>query len=112
MAVIGAGAAYGVNPSSALVSKTEFERENGQYVYEVEFAANGVAYDYTIKATDGAVIAKNTEGQLTGTIQQTDPVTALPVVDSPVVVITAERAKEIALQHASLAATNVTFVHA
>lgn len=55
---------------------------------------------------------KNTEGQLTGTIQQTDPVTALPVVDSPVVVITAERAKEIALQQASLAATNVTFVHA
>ena len=58
LAVIGAGAAYGVNPSSALVSKTEFEREHGQYVYEVEFAANGVAYDYTIKATDGAVIAK------------------------------------------------------
>lgn len=102
----------GVDPSSALVSKTELEREDGQYVYEVEFAANGVEYDYRINAADGAVIARDTDGQMPGTAQQTDPVTAPPAAASPAAPITAGRAKEIALQHASLAAADVTFVHA
>lgn len=97
----------GIDTASASVYKTEFKREKGKYVYEVEFAANDVEYDYIINAADGAVIEKDTDGQMQNTTQQNTSGT-----DSATTTITAERAKEIALQHASLTAADVTFVHA
>lgn len=97
--------------SSALVSKAEFGRENGQYVYEVEFVANGVEYDYTINAADGAVIARDADGQMPGAVQSNAPAVTPPAATSSVTTISAERAKEIALQHASLSAADVNFVH-
>ncbi len=101
----------GVDMSSALVSKAEFGRENGQYVYEVEFVANGVEYDYTINAADGAVIARDADGQMPGAVQSNAPAVTPPAATSSVTTISAERAKEIALQHASLSAADVNFVH-
>ena len=35
------------------------EYEDGHYVYEVEFYASGVEYEYDIKASDGRVLEKN-----------------------------------------------------
>ena len=87
----------GVDMSSALVSKAEFGRENGQYVYEVEFVANGVEYDYTINAADGAVIARDADGQMPGAVQSNAPAVTPPAATSSVTTISAERAKEIAL---------------
>lgn len=98
----------GVDPSSTFVSRTEFEREHGQYVYEVEFTANGIEYDYLINASDGTVITRNTEGNTVDTIHQNTPETTPTETETA---ITAERAKEIALQHASLTSADVTFIH-
>ena len=53
----------GVNSETAFVSRTEFDREHGEYVYEVEFAANGVEYDYVLKAANGEIITRETDGQ-------------------------------------------------
>lgn len=50
----------GVDPAVAQYVKTEFDFEQGHFVYEVEFIANGVEYDYWIKANDGSVVKKKT----------------------------------------------------
>lgn len=51
----------GVDPAEALLLRTEFDREDGQFVYEVEFEAKGSEYEYHILATDGTVVKKNIE---------------------------------------------------
>lgn len=51
----------GVDPSSAKTVHTEFDFEQGQFVYEVEFTADGVEYEYVVKAFDGSIINKEIE---------------------------------------------------
>ena len=38
----------GVDPTSATGIRTEFDLEQGQFIYEVEFLANGREYEYWI----------------------------------------------------------------
>lgn len=56
----------GVDPASAQLVKTSFDRENGRYIYEVEFYANGVEYEYWIDAENGAVLRRDSDGQVAG----------------------------------------------
>ena len=51
----------GVDPASARIERTKFGFKQGQFVYQVEFDANGTEYEYWIKASDGAVVKKETE---------------------------------------------------
>ena len=51
----------GVDPAAAYVDRTEFDFERGQFVYEVEFIAEGTEYEYWIKANDGTVVKKEQE---------------------------------------------------
>lgn len=88
----------GIDPAKAVVSRTEFDYEQGQFVYEVEFFANGAEYEYWIKATDGSIVKKkielkNTDGSVTTALAK----------------ITADGAKEIALKDAGLSLADVTF---
>ncbi len=48
----------GIDPLSAQNVHTEIEYEQGQFVYEVTFMAEGTEYEYWIKATDGTVVKK------------------------------------------------------
>ena len=48
----------GVDPAAAQAVRTEFDYEQGQFVYEVEFVADGTEYEYWIRSTDGAVVKK------------------------------------------------------
>lgn len=87
----------GIDPLSAENVRSEFDFEQGQFVYEIEFTANGTAYEYWIKATDGTVLKKEIEwtagaGQ-TGNLDQ----------------ITPEQAIETALADAALSISEVTF---
>lgn len=91
----------GIDPLSAQVVRTEFDFEQGQFVYEVEFTANGTEYEYWIKASDGSVVKKELE------IVGVDG-----TVTSPSAEITADQAKEVALNDAGLAASDVTFTKA
>ncbi|MDO4261380.1 MAG: PepSY domain-containing protein [Eubacteriales bacterium] len=51
----------GVDPLSATAVRTEFDFEQGQFVYDVEFIASGTEYSYWIKASDGSVVKKELE---------------------------------------------------
>ena len=51
----------GIDYSQARIHRTEFDYDNGQYLYEVEFSSNGVEYDYRIKASDGTILWRDSE---------------------------------------------------
>ena len=85
----------GVDPAVAQYVKTEFDFEQGHFVYEVEFIANGVEYDYWIKANDGSVVKKKTN------FVNRD---AVPVQMNTSI----EEARDIALADAGLSVDNVT----
>ena len=44
----------GVSADSALWDDRDFDLENGKSVFELEFSANGVEYEYDIDATEGS----------------------------------------------------------
>lgn len=48
----------GVEYTDAKFTKNEMDREDGVFVYDVEFTANGNAYEYTINATNGTILSK------------------------------------------------------
>jgi len=45
----------GVEASQAVLTKLELDRDDGRWVYDVEFHSNGVEYEYEIDALDGTV---------------------------------------------------------
>ena len=47
----------GVSSADANFGYTDFDFEKGSFVYEVEFTANGIEWEYVIKASDGTVLA-------------------------------------------------------
>lgn len=51
-----------IDPAEATITKTEFEREDGRFVYEIDFMHNNQKYEYTIDANDGRVIKREVEG--------------------------------------------------
>ncbi|MCD8152987.1 MAG: PepSY domain-containing protein [Clostridiales bacterium] len=51
----------GVDPASATNILTEYDYEDGQFIYDVEFTADDTEYEYWIRATDGAVIRKSAD---------------------------------------------------
>lgn len=142
----------GVDPAAAEYVKTEFDHEQGQFVYEVEFTADNTEYEYWIKASDGTVVKKQSEilfGNAEGEGQtatadtygekSTEQATADQVADETAANETADtdaagnqttdgtadtnvnenkkagnyigvdKAKEIAVKHAGLSASDVTF---
>ncbi len=88
----------GVDPAAAQVIRTEFDYEQGQFVYEVEFIADGAEYEYWIRSTDGAVVKKEQE------VIFSDGSSATAVAQ-----ITLDEAKNAALADAGLAADAVVF---
>lgn len=49
----------GVDPASAIDVEAEFDYEQGQFIYDVEFIADHTQYNYWIKASSGAVVKKD-----------------------------------------------------
>lgn len=126
----------GVLLTDAQNMQVEFDYERGQYVYEVEFFANGTEYEYWIKASDGAVVKKELELKVYSKSKETKPIAAaepeektetsqkkedgkqpvqqpkteLKTEMKPAGDIGMEKAKEIALNHAAV--SQVTFTKA
>ncbi len=96
----------GTAPEDAKFIKTDFGFEDGQFVYEVEFTANGKDYEYLIKSDDGTIISKDVEiADKKTTSVETANLETPQTKDS----ITLETAKEKALKDAGLSASDVTF---
>ena len=91
----------GIDPATAKAVQTEFEYEQGQFVYDVEFIVDGTEYEYWINASNGNVVKKNIE---IATLSDTNAVVSTQ--------ITMEKAKEIALSDAKLDNNSVTFTTA
>lgn len=89
----------GVDPVDAQFTRTEFDFEQGQFVYEVEFYADGAEYEYWIKANDGTVVKK--EQELSDKQQAQTTTTAEAV--------SMDEAKQIVLEDAGVAEADVTF---
>ena len=81
--------------------RSVFEREDGRYVFDVEFFVNGVEYDYLIDANLGSVIERDTDAE------NNDRNNAPQ--NNEQVQITLEEAKAIALRDAGLNEADVTF---
>lgn len=88
----------GVDPAAAYVDHTDFDFERGQFIYEVEFIADGTEYEYWVKASDGTIVKKETK-----LISANGSNVATP--DQ----ITAEEAKTAALTDAGVEAADATF---
>lgn len=88
----------GVDPVSAQITKIEFDYEQGQFVYEIEFVAEGTEYEYWIKASDGSVVKKEIE------IVTLDGSNATVTAK-----ITLDDAKQTALEDAGVAISDATF---
>ncbi len=46
-----------VNASDVTFTKTEFEKNDGEYVYEIEFYSGNTEYETEISASDGTVVS-------------------------------------------------------
>ncbi len=91
----------GIDPATAKEVQTEFGYEQGQFVYEIEFIADGKEYEYLINASNGTVVEKDIE---LVTLDGKNEVTSAQ--------ISLEKAKEIALNDAKLTENTVTFTTA
>lgn len=94
----------GVDANNAMFTKAgmDYEDDYWCYVYEIEFLSNGVEYEYEIKAADGKILKSERENKWNygdwGGQQQQQQVSYG---------VTAEQAKQIALQRAGLQGANV-----
>ena len=87
----------GVDPVAAENVRTEFDFEQGHFIYDVEFTANGTEYGYWIQASDGSVVKKKIE--LIGAGGSKTGITAA---------ITQKEARKIALEDAGLTEAEVS----
>ena len=94
----------GVSASNAVFVKAEREYDDGRLTYDVDFYAGNKEYDYEILASNGTILSYDAdiEGYRIPSTTSTSSSGYIGV----------ERAKEIALQHAGLSASGVTFVKA
>ena len=113
----------GVDPTSATGIRTEFDFEQGQFIYEVEFLANGTEYEYWIKASDGSIVKKEQDlidptissAQKTTTpstpqdTQQSTPAQTQQSAPAQAQQISIDTAKATAVSHAGFQTADVTF---
>ncbi len=110
----------GVSEEDVTEFETELDRNGFGYVYEVEFATEGAEYSYKINVKNGSVIEREnnitkTQSSSTSNEKLTNDTENGTVQNSAanasgtLSYISLEEAKKIVLEHAELAATDVTF---
>lgn len=95
----------GVTESEITGLRTEMDWDDGRALYDLEFRAFGVEYEYEIDAVNGAVIGLDREVHDSGADR---PAPSAPA-DAPY--ISAESAQDAALVHAGLTDADVTGLH-
>lgn len=91
----------GLSAGEVTFTKSKLDREDGKWVYEIEFITGDAEYEYEIDAATGAILEKSVEGRKssggsTGSANY----------------IGVDQAKAIALKNAGLSAGEVTFTKA
>lgn len=105
-------AAADIAESDAVFTTAELEEKNGISYYEIDFTVGGQEYDYDIDAISGKIIENQTKA-VDDTAAANTAATATTSNTTNAASngqVTVEEAKEIALNHAGLAADGVTFI--
>ena len=93
----------GVQESTAVFTKVKLDKDDGRQVYEIEFYADGVEYEYDIDAESGSVVKSDSERRPGSSI----PAQAKP--SSPGSRISESAAKAAALKHAGVQESAAAF---
>ena len=108
-----------VSADKATFIKAEKDYDNGKVIYDIEFLTQSKKYEYEIDAATGAVVEKEIENRTAKTTAATTTKSTVTTTKAAVTsesakseLISVDRAKEIALNHASLKASDVRFVKA
>ncbi len=90
----------GVSQQDVQKLELDFDYENGQGIYEIEFICNGTEYEYDIHAKTGEILKaeKDQKTSSGSTVSGSAPSSA----------ITAEQAQQIALEHAGVSASQAS----
>ena len=90
----------GVSQQDVQKLELDFDYENGQGIYEIEFICNGTEYEYDIHAKTGEILKaeKDQKTSSGSTVSDSAPTSA----------ITAEQAQQIALEHAGVSASQAS----
>ncbi len=101
----------GVTAENASYTRVKLDRDDGYWVYEVEFYADGLEYDFTIASTDGKVIKKEIDGRKVNAVvsQRQSSEGQSSQQSTRTDGITLEKAKEIALQAAGVNSADAQF---
>ena len=117
----------GVIKEEASRQRAHLSLEDGILVYDVEFNVNTAEFDYELKASDGAIIKKDIDGEYYGntepapetsnmtTSQQNNNQTTAASAQSttqPENAISLDKAKAIALEHAKVNSNDAAFTKA
>ncbi len=94
----------------------KLDRDDGYWVYEVEFYADGLEYDFAINSTDGKIIKKEIDGRkVDAVVSQRQSSAGQPSQSQSTQQsartdgITLEKAKEIALRAAGVSSADAQF---
>lgn len=105
----------GTDFSQARVYHTNFDFEDGHYIYEVQFTANGTEYEYQIQSSNGKILGRSTEpmpGYVADTNQTAGTAQVAADRNTNAATISTEDAKRIALDHAGLSEDSVKRLNA
>lgn len=100
----------GTDFSQARVYHTNFDFEDGHYIYEVQFTANGTEYEYQIQSSNGKILGRSTEpmpGYVADANQTAGTAQVAADRNTNAATISTEDAKRIALDHAGLSEDSV-----
>ena len=108
--------AAGVAESAATFTTTGLDRQNGTDFYAIDFTANGQSYEYDIDAVTGIIISGPQNDSAASASTSPQPSSSVDPSPSPTAsqsgsgTITENQARQIALDHAGLCASQVTFL--
>ena len=109
----------GLSASEVTMGEADFDYEDGRMVYELEFYAGGVEYEYDVDAATGAIVKSSQEGKKGGSgsgsaqgSSQSSSGSSASAGSSQAAQsqgdIGADKAKEAAFRHAGVSASQVT----
>ncbi|MDR3076370.1 MAG: PepSY domain-containing protein [Synergistaceae bacterium] len=93
----------GLNESDATFIRVKRDRDDGRNVYDVEFHSGDTEYDYEIDAADGRILEFDSDVEGFAPVPRTNQPSAAAGISEA-------DAKSIALRHAGLNESDVTFI--
>ncbi len=107
----------GISRESVIKSSSEFDKEKGRYVFDVDFDCGGKEYDYTIDAKSGEIIDRDVKNETDGKTETTAKAesttkesTQNSTQGSAAQMISLAKAKSIALKNAKIDSSDAKFV--